>query len=103
AAARHCCGVTRVMRRPAASHNGGLVCPIVGWPEAERVPMARGGLDSGSECPTGGAPWRRDAGVATEAMPTGDGAADDDALIDPVPMLRRVAASTAKDTHTGAH
>jgi len=38
--------------------------------------------------------------VATEAMPTGDGAADDDALVDLVPMLRRVIGSRVKDPHT---
>jgi serine/threonine-protein kinase RsbT len=38
--------------------------------------------------------------VATEAMPPGDGAADDDALVDLVPMLRRVIGSRVKDPHT---
>jgi RNA polymerase sigma factor (sigma-70 family) len=38
--------------------------------------------------------------VATEAPPAGDGAADDDALVDLVPMLRRVIGSRVKDPHT---
>ena len=41
-----------------------------------------------------------DAVVATEALPAGDGAADDDALVDLVPMLRRVVGSRVKDPHT---
>ena len=38
--------------------------------------------------------------MATEALPAGDGAADDDALVDLVPMLRRVIGSRVKDPHT---
>ena len=38
--------------------------------------------------------------MATEALPAGDGAADDDALVDLVPMLRRVVGSRVKDPHT---
>ena len=41
-----------------------------------------------------------DARVATEALPAGDGAADDDSLVDLVPMLRRVIGSRVKDPHT---
>jgi RNA polymerase sigma factor (sigma-70 family) len=38
--------------------------------------------------------------VATESLPAGDGTADDDALVDLVPMLRRVVGSRVKDPHT---
>ncbi len=38
--------------------------------------------------------------MATEALPAGDGAADDDQLVDLVPMLRRVVGSRVKDPHT---
>ena len=38
--------------------------------------------------------------MATEALPAGDGTADDDALVDLVPMLRRVVGSRVKDPHT---
>jgi RNA polymerase sigma factor (sigma-70 family) len=39
--------------------------------------------------------------VATEALPAGDdGTADDDALVDLLPMLRRVVGSRVKDRHT---
>ena len=40
--------------------------------------------------------------MATEALPPGDesGAGDDDALVDLVPMLRRVVAARVKDPHT---
>ena len=38
--------------------------------------------------------------MATEALPAGDGAADDDALVDLLPMLRRVIGSRVKDPHT---
>ena len=41
-----------------------------------------------------------DAVVATEVQPAGEGAADDDALVDLVPMLRRVIGSRVKDPHT---
>ena len=37
--------------------------------------------------------------MATEALPAGDGA-DDDALVDLVPMLRRVVGARVKDPHT---
>ena len=33
-------------------------------------------------------------------LPAGDGAEDDDALVDLVPMLRRVVGSRVKDPHT---
>ena len=38
--------------------------------------------------------------MATEALPADDGTADDDALVDLVPMLRRVVGSRVKDPHT---
>ncbi len=38
--------------------------------------------------------------MATEPLPAGDGAADDDALVDLVPMLRRVVGSRVRDPHT---
>src|SRR6187431_3078831 len=59
-----------------------------------------GGLDSGTSSRRVGRLRGGDAGVATEALPAGDGAADDDALVDLVPMLRRVIGSRVKDPHT---
>ena len=40
------------------------------------------------------------AGLATEALPAGEGAEDDDAVVELVPMLRRVVGSRIKDPHT---
>src|SRR6478609_827702 len=59
-----------------------------------------GGLDSGTSAQRVGRLGGGNAGVATEALPAGDGAADDDALVDLVPMLRRVIGSRVKDPHT---
>jgi RNA polymerase sigma factor (sigma-70 family) len=72
---------------------------VVGWPEVMRVPLEKWWLDS-DKVPGGwGAVGEGDAFVATGALPAGEGAADD-ALVDLVPMLRRVVGARVKDPHT---